>query len=481
VSPRQLSRNLAQFHEHPRVVELSTTRGGNALLWAMVALLLLASGWHRFLPVVPLMILAQRYPARRTAIMSLGGIGWLLYRLGDLGVDGALGLACGSAAVVASLYLLYRVARSFSHLPRVVRSNPQISLHLLLWCLAALALMLPEGFGGAAPVAVVLMLGFSIWRVGFMLNSARRGSMARTDFASHLFYCLPSFGGSHTPFGKGYDYLAARRADSRSALARSQLAGVKLLVLASVWIAVGALFGVEHRGAPASLLAPLHGIALRAGEALRPMPLGLAWATLFVEMIRGTLDLAIRGHLIVGCLRLFGFNVFRNTYKPLLATSIVAFWSRYYYYFKELLVDFFFFPTYVACFKGRPRLRIFTATMAAACVGNVYYHLVQDLDGYAQAGLGPSLDELASYLFYAFLLGLGVFVSMLREQGRRGGAVVARSPRRERWIALRKIAGVWLFFSVIRIWDAPHRSFWQNTARFLALFALPSGGRAPHA
>ena len=71
------------------MVELSTTPGGNALLWAMVALLLLASGWHRFLPVVPLMIGAQRFPAQRTAIMSLGGIGWLLYRLRDLGVDGA--------------------------------------------------------------------------------------------------------------------------------------------------------------------------------------------------------------------------------------------------------------------------------------------------------------------------------------------------------------------------------------------------------
>jgi hypothetical protein len=42
------------------------------------------------------------------------------------------------------------------------------------------------------------------------------------------------------------------------------------------------------------------------------------------------------GHMIIGTLRLFGFNVFRNTYKPLLSESILEFWNRYYYYFKEL-------------------------------------------------------------------------------------------------------------------------------------------------
>ena len=45
--------------------------------------------------------------------------------------------------------------------------------------------------------------------------------------------------------------------------------------------------------------------------------------------------------MIVGYLRLCGFNVFRNTYKPLLAETMVEFWNRYYYYFKELLVNFF--------------------------------------------------------------------------------------------------------------------------------------------
>ncbi|MEF8725082.1 hypothetical protein [Candidatus Accumulibacter phosphatis] len=40
--------------------------------------------------------------------------------------------------------------------------------------------------------------------------------------------------------------------------------------------------------------------------------------------------------MIIGTLRLFGFNVFRNTYKPLPPESILEFWNRYYYYLKEL-------------------------------------------------------------------------------------------------------------------------------------------------
>src|SRR5262249_32592399 len=153
-----------------------------------------------------------------------------------------------------------------------------------------------------------------------------------------------------------------------------------------------------------------------------------------------------------GCLRLFGFNLFRNTYKPFLATSLVTFWNRYFFYFKELLVEFFFYPIYLSFFKERPKLRIFAATMAAACIGNWYHHALErtvwTLNHMASLRGAPRLD---SYLFYAFLLGIGVFVSMLREQRRRGRAVVSRSPAMARLVALRKMAGVWLFFALIRI------------------------------
>ena len=76
-------------------------------------------------------------------------------------------------------------------------------------------------------------------------------------------------------------------------------------------------------------------------EALLPLgarvPWTAAWSALYAGLVWDVLKIAARGHEIVGALRLFGFNVFRNTYKPLLAPSLVEFWNRYYYYFKEML------------------------------------------------------------------------------------------------------------------------------------------------
>ena len=132
------------------------------------------------------------------------------------------------------------------------------------------------------------------------------------------------------------------------------------------------------------------------------------------------LNLAIGGHLVIGCLRLFGFNVFRNTYKPLLAQSLVEFWNRYYYYFKELLVEFFFFPTYVRYFKTRPRLRMLAAIMMAALVGNTYYHVLGSLHTLLQMDRASAWEFVGTRAFYCTFLALGIYVSMVREQGRRG-------------------------------------------------------------
>lgn len=172
----------------------------------------------------------------------------------------------------------------------------------------------------------------------------------------------------------------------------------------------------------------------------------------------------------MGILRLFGFNVFRNTYKPLLAPSLVEFWSRY-YYCKEMLVDFFFFPTYVRCFRGRPALRMLAATLAAAGFGNLYYHVVFN-DTFLLAldlpGLRPWLEARS---LYCVLLSLGICISIRREQQRRGAAAAATPasmPTR-----IRQIAGVWTFFALISIWvDASAATFGQRVEFFMSLFGV---------
>ena len=62
-----------------------------------------------------------------------------------------------------------------------------------------------------------------------------------------------------------------------------------------------------------------HGLGVPRVEALLPAgaraPWAAAWSALYAGLVWDVLKLAARGYEIVGILRLFGFNVFRNTYK----------------------------------------------------------------------------------------------------------------------------------------------------------------------
>ena len=121
-------------------------------------------------------------------------------------------------------------------------------------------------------------------------------------------------------------------------------------------------------------------------------------------MIWETLSLAAKGHVWVGVIRLFGFNIFRNTYKPLLAQSVVEFWNRYYYYFKELMMECFFLPTYARYFRNSPMLRLVAAVFAAAFVGNMYYHLLQHKEPLIAGDWNRLWSLLGARLSIAFCL-----------------------------------------------------------------------------
>jgi hypothetical protein len=69
-------------------------------------------------------------------------------------------------------------------------------------------------------------------------------------------------------------------------------------------------------------------------------------------------------------------------------------------------------------------------------------------------------------------LGIGIFVSMLREQHKRGKPLVARTPGMAFLVTLRRMAGVWLFFSILRIWDHDSSVLWRDTAFFFSLFRI---------
>ncbi len=455
-----------QFHENPAVIAWWCARLGRVLAWAQ--------------------------PARRRAILAAAAVGaGMLIPYNILSSKKGMVLGLGGteiALVIVSLFallgLLHRAAVGFSALPAVIRRYPQLSLHLLYWGGLAVIWTTEPTAGGWRPVllGVAMVFPFLIWRCAYLVLAGQHGRMGGTRFADHLIYLWPAFGGNNTPYGKGLGYLSQCEAKTDVELARSQLAGIRLIILGFWWgltmyVMEGVVYGEGNSLTDAlglgTLTVPALGQLLKLGG---DAPLVASWASIYFELVKQVLRHAAGGHVIIGVLRLFGFNVFRNTYKPLLAESVVEFWNRYYYYFKELMVTFFFLPTYAGLGKrlGRwPQLRLFAAVMAAAFVGNAYYHIIRVADEMVQGRVIEELLEQSPRIFYCFLLALGIFVSMLRQQRQRGRAPAPGGMRR-----FLRIAGVWTFFSLIFIWNVRGRASFDNRVDFfLGLFGSGLGRR----
>ena len=381
------------------------------------------------------------------------------------------------------LYALYLIAVRFKQLPAIVRRRPQVVFHLLFWLLLTSLWLSAERGGFSVAVLTLFLLSFPylIWRAGYMLMSAQRGKAANSRFRDHLFYIWPIWDGTNTPPGKGHDYLSRTAAQTPEAYARSILGGCKLLLLVALWKLILELLGALVYGDPkSSFTALFRGYTVGLPRlrqilgAQTEIPLLQVWLSLYLELIWETLSLAAKGHVWVGVIRLFGFNIFRNTYKPLLAQTIVEFWNRYYYYFKELMMECFFLPTYARRFRYAPRLRIITAVFAAAFVGNMYYHILQHKEPLILAEWNKLWSLLGARLIYCALLTAGIALSMLRQQGQRGGAQARATGPAGGLRSLRAIAGVWTFFAVINFWNVIGPLTIAERARlFLSLFGLP--------
>jgi len=385
------------------------------------------------------------------------------------------------SVLLALVYLLYLAAAHFQKLPSVIRRRPQISLHLLFWTLLAFLWLTPDGGGVPrnALVLVAISLPFLLWRCGYMLLSGQRGKARSSTFRDHLFYLWPVWGGTHTPIGKGADYLSQCEAQTPERYARSVLAALKLILLALAleWLRLvfGAILYGETKNPVTRMLGGTSLALPRLNELVTGQKAGslmTSWITIYLDLIWATLTHAIHGHKWVSLLRLCGFNVFRNTYKPLLAESIVDFWNRYYYYFKELLVEFFFLPTYVRCFVTRPKLRMLTAVFAAAFVGNMYYHFLRANEALVAGDLALVWKILSPRMIYCFALALGIYISMLRQQQRRGNVTTANS-RDKKFATVRRIAGVWTFFALVNYWNTRSTASIADQVKFfLSLFGL---------
>ena len=380
------------------------------------------------------------------------------------------------------LYALYLATVRFKQLPPMMRRRPQIFFHVIFWLLLAFLWFAAAGGGLVVAVLSVIALSFPylIWRTGYMLLSGQRGKAQGSRFRDHLFYIWPIWDGTNTPPGKGHDHLSRAVAQTPESYARTILGGFKLLLLVALWKIVLELIGALIYGDPKSPFSALfHDYTFglpRVKQILGrqlPFPLVQVWLSLYLELVWETLSLAAKGHVWVGVIRLFGFNIFRNTYKPLLAQTVVEFWNRYYYYFKELMMECFFLPTYARYFRNLPMLRVVAAVFAAAFVGNMYYHLLQHKEQLVAGDWNRLWSLLGARLIYCALLTAGIAISMLRQQRQRSRPPAAQAGPASKLLSLRRIACVWTFFAVINFWNVTAPLTIAERARlFFSLFGL---------
>ncbi len=467
---RQL-RDLWAIDQHERVVRLVQSNIGKLTLVVLCAataklagvsvVYVLAAAAFAYLPAYRnwIVLAGGLLALTRNPKAELAGISAILSQEGmhhSMAMTWAVGaLVIYFVCVWGALALVRR------HKTIFLARRPVLSLIGLTALLCGLASSpFLHGASRAAVWAFLAAFTAYIWFFAYALLDQRTRAPGPMLFQMGILH--PFWGSSATPFGKGAAFLRKHQAKTATELAVTQLKAFKLLAWALLLMllneALVELFEVR-------LGIPRPNLAYAAFMQGQPYPVWTNWASLIWATFGGTLALAIWGHKIIAVARLAGFRLPRNTWRPLESRTLAEFWNRYYYYFKELLVEFFFFPTFLKVFRKHPRLRVFFATFMAAGVGNALYHFIRDIRYVATMGLWQSIESYASYLFYCVVLAIGIGISQARvSAGRKPSTTLIGS--------LWSMLCVWSFFVCLHVFADETRdlSFQERFSFFVSLF-----------
>lgn len=258
-----------------------------------------------------------------------------------------------------------------------------------------------------------------VWFLAYALID--KDAKPPSDTSLELASFRPLWGSTNVPFPKGAAYLRRIEARDDQQFAIVQLKGLKLLV----WAILLQIFSVLwYRFFHLFLGVPTSTDALTMFVRGVPVAWTVRWESQLLAFFESILGISILGHRIIACCRMAGFNALRNTYRPLSSRTVAEFFNRYYFYFKELLVDFFFYPTFLRYWKGKPQMRIIFATFSAAFLGNAFFHFTRDWFIIRDQGLREALVNFQVFFFYTFVLALGLTISQLRNRNPRPAGFV---------------------------------------------------------
>jgi hypothetical protein len=494
VSLRRGIKIVPQLDTYPRLLSFGQTRPGKAVLLAAFAIGLFAVRADSWIELTAVIALMTYFPARRRLLLSIATLYWLFFHSAWLNWDLLRSMAKAEgqrtdwtltlilSGILVSVICLLAVL--FHHV-RTQRTSFVAKRPVLCLVTATMLLLFTAGLLHSGGLAHLLVWGLVVvtipylWYFAYALKDA---SAKAPDAAFLQFGTLrPFWGPVNVPFAKGAANLRRTEARNPNDLCTIQLKAIKLLIwvfiLRFTLLALRMVVYGDSTGL-ARLMSLVHwtvhlpripelDVALQQAA----LPVYVAWASLVAHFAEALLSLTVSGNIIVACCRMAGFNILRNTYRPLESRTVAEFWNRYYYYFKELLVEFFFFPVFTRYFKQYRRFRIFAAIIAAATVGNMIYHFLSDFGYVAQLGLWRALVGFRVYVVYTTALGLGIGISQLRNQGK-----VRLPDDAPWWRKTLATAGVLAFFCLLEVFDQEGRSLGlgQCLRFFLRLFFIPA-------
>jgi len=223
--------------------------------------------------------------------------------------------------------------------------------------------------------------------------------------------------------GQGYRYVHnSFLCEDKNRLVRSglQLWAIALLYLVfGDWCRFAACNFFEYLGVPVYSARVTRLVEhFMAGEEIATVSV---LATTMLDMFRWLFLWGGVVHFKVGIWRVCGYRVDAYFDKPWMATNLVSFWSRYTFHYREFLVRAFYYPVFFGCARWNRNVRIFAATLAAACIGNLTWGHVSERLFYR--GLRwENVEYVLSTWPYFFMLAVGISICqiyLLKNKNRR--------------------------------------------------------------
>ncbi|MBI3448964.1 MAG: hypothetical protein HY049_08635 [Acidobacteria bacterium] len=154
-----------------------------------------------------------------------------------------------------------------------------------------------------------------------------------------------------------------------------------------------------------------------------------ALAACHLVLLRLFLDVTGNVHLVIGMLRVLGFDLAPGSDRPYLAKNILEFWRRWNTYYREFLTTLAYYPI-VMSLKARPFLAIAIGGQATFLLMG-FAHVFRELVWRPQrASLRGTLGDMSASIAYGIVVTAWMLKEAWSARRRRAAGLAPALPRR---------------------------------------------------